>query len=956
MAIVFLATDLKHHRQVAIKVLEPELAAVLGAERFLREIEIASSLNHPHILPLFDSGEADGLLYYVTPFVAGPSLRERLNAEPRLALEEAVELTCQVAGALSYAHSQGLVHRDIKPENILLAHGVAVVADFGIARAVAEAADDRLTVPGMVIGTPVYMSPEQGIGAPVEARSDVYSLACVLYELLAGQPPFTTRSAVALVAQHSLDEVPSLRAARPAVPAALERVIHRALAKLPDDRFASAAEFSAALADATRPETPAARRTALGLRPRTLSVGLAAAALVAIAAWIWRRHPSGSPPRLDPQLILVLPFQVGGAVDTTLVSPEGLVDLIATRLSGESGPRAVYPGSAARAWRRAGWVRSREMPLAQALRVAGELGAGQALLGRAFGTPQRLELSASLVRVGEGAAVVAERVSGPPDSLLGLLDHLLAKVLLQAAGPDQRRLEELTTNRLSALRPYLSGVEKYRRGQYREAARWFNLALDEDSAFALAGLALALAENAVGRVGERERGIAIAWSHRARLNGSDRLFLGALVGPHYPRPSPLGESLTAWERAVDLSPDRWEGWYELADMLFHYGAFLGKTTPLARAGAAFEHVLEADSGFAPALEHLVDIAIGTGDTAAVRQLGQRYLAVDSAGDHADYVRWRMSLALRDSSLHRAVRRRIPEMDPELLDRIVGTAQLDGLGLEDAARASIELLTRPRTEGDLFLAAVLARGLFLNRGQPRAAARVKIDQVAMLPFDALFPVLEALYWDGDSTVAAQAAQRRASQADAPIAPDQAPDPVRAMDICTVSLWRAAHGQHPPLDRAVAMLRRVRAPADRYATSYIPICVAMLEAEQAAARGTPAAAAALGRLDSIMLSGPTQSPYWALAGNLTVARLRLAGGDTAGALGAVRRRINFYVNVAGLSTLLRMEGDLAAALGDSAGAIRAYRHYLALRTDPEPVLADEMRQVRTALERLTGPAPR
>jgi serine/threonine-protein kinase len=955
MAIVFLATDLKHRRQVAIKVLRPELATVLGADRFLREIEIASSLNHPHILPLFDSGEADGLLYFVAPFIEGQSLRDRLNAEHQLPVEEAVELTRQVAAALAYAHGRGLLHRDIKPENILLAQGEAVVADFGIARAVEEAAERRLTQTGIVIGTPAYMSPEQGVGGPVEARSDLYSLACVLYEMLAGQPPFTSLTAHALLAQHSLDQVPSLRAARPAVPAALEAVIARALAKLPADRFQSVAEFSAALGAATHAPTLTVSRTRRGGRRRALPVGLALAALAGLALWAWQRQASGGRPRLDPQLILVLPFQVAGAVDTTLVSPEGMVDLVATRLSGEAGPRAVYPGSAVRAWLQAGGTRSHELPVATALRVAAELGAGQVLLGRAFGAPGRLELSGSLVRVGRGETVAAERVSGASDSLLPLLDQLLAKILLQTAGPGSRRLDELTTDRLRALRPYLGGLEKYRRGQYREAARLFNQALDEDSAFALAGLALAAAENAVGRVGERERGVAIAWAHRARLSGPDRLFLAALVGPRYPGHSSLAEILAAWERAVDSLPDRWEVWYELADVLFHYGAFLGKPGSLQRATTAFQKVLEADSAFAPALEHLVDLALGAGDTSAVRRLGTRYLAVDSSGDHADYVRWRMALALGDSVLHRRVRLNFPGMDAELLDRIVGTAQLDGLGLDDAAAASAALFSQPRNEGDLFVASVLTRNLLLNRGRPRAAAAVRVDQATGLPFDALFSVIEALYWDGDTAAASAAVRRRARFADAPLAPAAAPDPSQALDICTVSLWHLAQGQYGTLDEAVKRLRRVKAPLDSYGTSPSPICAAILDAQLASVRRRPDAAATLDRLDSIMLTGPTQNPYQVLAGNLTVARLRLANGDRAGALAALRRRINFYVNVAGLSTLLRMEGELAAAVGDTAGAIRAYRHYLALRTDPEPVLQPVVRQVRTALETLTGGGP-
>ncbi|HEX9218737.1 MAG TPA: serine/threonine-protein kinase, partial [Gemmatimonadales bacterium] len=196
MATVYLAQDLKHHRKVAIKVLEPELAAALGPERFLREIEIAAGLNHPHILPLYDSGEAATSLYYVMPYVEGETLRDRLKREGQLPLEDAVRITREVADALSYAHSHDVVHRDIKPENILFQAAHAVVSDFGIARAITAAAGASLTATGIAIGTPGYMSPEQGAAsARVDERSDIYSLGCVLYEMLAGEPPFTGPSA-----------------------------------------------------------------------------------------------------------------------------------------------------------------------------------------------------------------------------------------------------------------------------------------------------------------------------------------------------------------------------------------------------------------------------------------------------------------------------------------------------------------------------------------------------------------------------------------------------------------------------------------------------------------------------------------------------------------------------------------------------------------------------------------
>src|SRR3989449_1851997 len=224
MATVYLAQDLKHRRLVAIKVLKPELAAALGPQRFLREIETAARPNHPHILPLHDSGEAEGFLYYVMPYAEGESLRERLEREGQLPLDEALRIAREVASALSHAHSHDVVHRDIKPENILLSGGEAVVADFGIGRAITAAARDTLTGTGIAIGTPGYMSPEQTTGgARLDGRSDIYSLACVLYEMLAGDPPYVASSAPAGAARQSVDPLPPLRTLREKGPAAGEQ-------------------------------------------------------------------------------------------------------------------------------------------------------------------------------------------------------------------------------------------------------------------------------------------------------------------------------------------------------------------------------------------------------------------------------------------------------------------------------------------------------------------------------------------------------------------------------------------------------------------------------------------------------------------------------------------------------------------------------------------------------------
>lgn len=260
MATVYLAQDLKHRRPVAIKVLAPELAATLGRDRFLREIATAARLNHPHILPLHDSGEADGFLYYVMPYVEGESLRDRLNREQQLPIDDAVTIAGEVASALSYAHSHDVLHRDVKPDNILLSHGGAIVADFGIAGAIDAAGGGTLTQTGIVLGTPAYMSPEQGAGErTLDGRSDVYSLGCVLYEMLAGEPPFTGSTGQAIIAKRFTDPAPSARRLRETVPPSVDRAIAKALARTPADRFTTTHEFAEALraSAGSRPDAPA---------------------------------------------------------------------------------------------------------------------------------------------------------------------------------------------------------------------------------------------------------------------------------------------------------------------------------------------------------------------------------------------------------------------------------------------------------------------------------------------------------------------------------------------------------------------------------------------------------------------------------------------------------------------------------------------------------------------------
>ncbi|HEX9166221.1 MAG TPA: serine/threonine-protein kinase, partial [Gemmatimonadales bacterium] len=352
MALVYRAHDLKHDRPVAIKVLRPELGQVIGEDRFNREIRFEARLQHPNIVPLYDSGSADGQLFYVMPLIEGESLRQRLEREKQLPIEDVLRLGTEVADALAYAHEHGVVHRDIKPENIMLVGAHALVADFGIAKALTAAGGDKLTQAGMAIGTPAYMSPEQAVpDSVVDPRSDQYSLACVIYETLAGAPPFAGPTPMALMARHSMERVPSLRIVRQTIPDALEAVILRALEKVPADRFASMSQFTAALQAAAHgptgatpiPLRPGAARRARWWRPAAAGLTLAGAAAL---AWWWQDRGSapGTAGDADARQIAVLYFETPADQDSLRYLADALTEGLIDQLRQVPGLSVVSRG------------------------------------------------------------------------------------------------------------------------------------------------------------------------------------------------------------------------------------------------------------------------------------------------------------------------------------------------------------------------------------------------------------------------------------------------------------------------------------------------------------------------------------------------------------------------------------------------------------------------------------
>jgi len=496
MATVWLAQDVKHHRKVAVKVLDPELAQTLGAGRFLREVETAANLQHPHILPLHDSGEADGFLYYVMPYVEGESLRDRLNREKQLPVDDALQISREVADALSYAHAHGVIHRDVKPENILLAAGHAVVADFGIARAVDQAGGGALTGTGMAVGTPAYMSPEQAAGSrEMDGRSDLYSLGCVLYEMLAGHPPFTGPTAERLLLQHLTVEPPNITAIRPAVPAQVAATLERALAKTPADRFNPVAQFAEALGSRgfTGPSSgpvPAAQPTPRRPANRWMALLGIAAVAVAIAIGVGRWMVPGSTGSDHlPTAIAVLPFQNLSPEGPHSYFAGGLHDEVLTQLTKVA---ALTPTSRTSVMGYAGTTKPIRV-------IAQELSVGTIVEGSVQVVEDRLRVNVQLIDAVTDKHLWAESYDRSLDDAFAvqsdIAQRIAAAVGTQLSRTEATAIAQRPTEDPEAYRLYLQGMEYWRRPGYERshqeiAQDFFQQAVALDSTFALAYAAL----------------------------------------------------------------------------------------------------------------------------------------------------------------------------------------------------------------------------------------------------------------------------------------------------------------------------------------------------------------------------------------------------------------------------------------------------------------------------------
>ncbi len=575
MATVFLAEDLKHHRKVAIKVLHPELAAALGGQRFLQEIETVASLNHPHILMLIDSGEAEELLYYVMPYVEGESLRERLDRERQLSVDESVRLAVEVADGLDCAHRHGVVHRDIKPGNILLSEGHAVIADFGIARALSAAKTDRLTQTGLAVGTPMYSSPEQATDQEtLDGRTDIYSLGCVLYEMLAGEPPYTGPTAQAVVAKKLSEDTPHISVVRETVPDAVDEAVRKALAKAPADRFTTAAQFGEALS-LEQVRGPArldgARRKPLV--STLISIGVVAvAAIAALVVW-----PRGSLPAGPPRLV-VLPFENLGAPEDEYFA-DGMTDAITARIANMAGLQVISRTSAVL------YKNTTKTPeeIGDELRV-GYILEGTVQRERPGDPTSRVRIIPQLIDVSEDVHLWARPFDENMTEVFRVQSDIAEQVAraleVMVLGLEQEAMTTRPTSNQEAYDAYLRGLAHFRHLKHQSqdsAMAYLQLAVELDPDFALAHAALS-------RVYEEQSATfegSEVWTRKALAAAERALALDSTLAEGYAARGDVlwsalygfrhEESARDLKRAIALNPNVSDAHDDLAGVYSHVG-------------------------------------------------------------------------------------------------------------------------------------------------------------------------------------------------------------------------------------------------------------------------------------------------------------------------------------------------------------------------------------------------
>ena len=626
MALVFLARDTRHDRPIALKVLRPELSASIGADRFLREIQIEASLQHPHILPLYDSGRTNGTLYYTMPYVDGETLRQRLEREKQLPLDDVVRITEDVSDAVSYAHSRGVVHRDLKPENIMLAEGHALVSDFGVARALSEAGGEQLTESGLAVGTPAYMSPEQATGSPVDTRSDIYSLGLLVYEMLAGDPPFTGTTPQMVMAKQASERVPSLEIVRPNVPLELVEVIEKALSKVPADRFQTAHQFGQALSKGATGKTRVVRPR---VRRRRRVIAAVSVAVLAVALLLWQvftRSTIGLNENVIVQYPLLWTGGNNGANGDHALVGEDAAFLITAWLDSWESFRWLN------AWEH---LEDRYRDSVRLLRAT-QKGALARQLGAAYYCDGRIiPEGGDSVRVflelhhSRGLQTVARADTVGPVALAAQAGVWAAGELMLSLLPrgESFAIADVSGVRPQAIQIAVQAEREFSAGRYKRALELYSAAVAADSTFALAGARGAQAASWNHEHDEARALIAVAIANIDALAPRWAAFARGFTA--YVNNS-ADSAAYHFRQALALDSTWADGWMVLGEVYQHLVTTDGPQDSLARD--AFERVHELTGDYVPVLYHLVEFALREGDLPRASLMLDEYRSGDPDPD------------------------------------------------------------------------------------------------------------------------------------------------------------------------------------------------------------------------------------------------------------------------------------------------------------------------------------
>ena len=983
MSRVFVAEDASLGRTVVVKVLPPNLAAGLNTQRFKREIMLAAQLQHPHIVPVLAAGVADELPYFVMPFVNGESLRNALSSGKRLSIAETISVLRDVARALAFAHEQGVVHRDIKPDNVLLAGGSAVVTDFGIAKAISSAAvttpGETLTQVGTSLGTPTYMSPEQAAGDPnADSRSDFYSYGVMAYEMLAGRPPFFDRPSHALIMAHIAEPPEPIERLVPALPPRLTTLVMQCLAKNPADRPQSAKEILVALDDVdltgSRPSAvPLARSqdgtilvdNPVGLTGSTRSrkklafAGGAIALLLVLAGVVGNRYLSDANRSLDRHSVAVVPFRIASADPSHHYLREGMVDLIAAKLSSEE-LRAIEPRTVLDAWKTAGGTESADLSRDATILLAQRLGAGRALLGDVVGTPNRLTLTLSLLAVPNGDQIARVSVDGPPDSLAGLVDRIAVQLLTQISGEAPARLSTLSGTSLPALRAYLDGQARLRRGEAQNAAKDFERALAEDSTFALAGLGLRMATSWYGDGNLGNRGLQVALREKARLSHRDQALLEAVAGPRYPEPVTHRELYQAREKFLSLDPENAEAWYLLADHIFHYGPAMGMADWQERALAGFRKAMELDSLYLPGYTHAMPLAPSLGDTAFTARATRLRLAADTSTAWRVTHDWYMAVRRGDKAAADSAFATRGAARPVVLSGVIRHTLFDGTGPEYAKRAVEELIAESPTDAIRRGRSRFAHDIMLNLGRPNDALRY-VRASLDTGFDSnatIILVRDATVGEGSRTEG-EAAARQLAALELREPRDSVGREVQRAAVRAMEVWRLSRGDTSRTRASLQLLRSHTPTVGKTGLLPLQIEIAFIEMLHADVARSPGLRGATERLDSLIQAQDIGSAHPGRGANMSLelARIFERFGEPTRARAALGRLPVWGTDAMPyLGLQLRQLARHAAASGDTTRAMRTYRHYLAMRAIAEPGMKPRIDSVRAELAALERNASR